>query len=133
MGNSAEQDIAAIARIRAVPTVLQVVVESTGLRFAAIARVTKTSWTACAVHDSIAFGLKVGDCLDVATTLCQEVRVCLAPIVIEHASKEPEYCGHPTPRLYGFESYIAVPILRRTGEYFGNLCALDPEPAKLRD
>lgn len=32
---------------------------------------------------------------------------------------------------YGIESYIAVPLVQRNGEYFGTLCALDPNPANL--
>ncbi|MDP9032559.1 MAG: sensor histidine kinase, partial [Pseudomonadota bacterium] len=44
-------DIATIGRISAVPAILQVVSEMTGLRFAAVARVTDDSWTACAVRD----------------------------------------------------------------------------------
>jgi signal transduction histidine kinase len=35
--------------------------------------------------------------------------------------------------LYGIESYIAVPISRRDGSYFGTLCALDPLPASLSE
>jgi signal transduction histidine kinase len=32
---------------------------------------------------------------------------------------------------YGIESYIAAPLLRSDGSYFGTLCALDPDPADL--
>jgi signal transduction histidine kinase len=61
------------------------------------------------------------------------VRDCLAPIVIDKASEDARYSGHRTPKMYGFESYIAVPIFRSNGEYFGNLCGLDPRPARLSD
>jgi signal transduction histidine kinase len=128
-----EADIAAVARIGAVPTILRVVSEMTGLRLALVARVTQESWTACAVLDRMNFGLEVGGQLDVATTLCSQVRDTGRPVIIEHASQEPEFCGHPTPKMYGFESYIAVPIFRSGGEYFGNVCALDSAPAVLRD
>lgn len=130
---SIEADIAAVGRIGAVPTILKVVSEVTGLRLALIARVTNDDWTACAVLDRMNFGLDVGGQLAVATTLCSEVRDSHEPIVIEHASMEPTFCAHPTPKLYGFESYIAVPIFRGNGLYFGNLCALDSAPATLRD
>ena len=40
-------DIATINRISAVPAMLQVIAEMTGMRFAAVARVTQTTWTAC--------------------------------------------------------------------------------------
>ncbi|WP_257462539.1 GAF domain-containing sensor histidine kinase [Archangium lipolyticum] len=133
MARSIESDVAAVSRLEAVPTILRVVTETTGLRFSVVARVTQGTWTACAVHDEIAFGLKAGDHLDVATTLCSEVRDSYTPIVINHASQDPHYCTHRTPKLYGFESYIAVPIFLKNGEYFGNVCALDPLPAKLEE
>jgi len=126
-------DVAAIARISTVPTILKVISETTGLRLALVARVTEGSWTACAVLDRMGFGLQVGGQLEVATTLCSEVRDTLEPVIIEHASREPGYCDHPVPKLYGFESYIATPIFRPNGEYFGNVCALDPAPRVLRD
>lgn len=46
--------------------------------------------------------------------------------MIEHASVDPRVEGHPAPLLYGVESYIAVPLRRRDGSYFGTLCTLDP-------
>src|SRR5215218_6663002 len=109
-----EADIAAIARISAVPTILKVISETTGLRLALVARVTEGAWTACAVLDRMEFGLSVGDNLDVATTLCSEVRATNQAIIIEHASAEPRFCEHPTPRMYGFESYISTPLYRPT-------------------
>lgn len=42
-----------------------------------------------------------------------------------------DYCDHPTPKMYGFESYISVPVYRPGGEFFGTLCALDPLPAAI--
>lgn len=128
-----DPDVAAVARIGAVPTILKVVSETTGLRLALVAKVTENAWTACAALDRMEFGLSAGDQLDVATTLCREVRATGEPVIIEHASQEPDFCGHPTPKLYGLESYIAVPIFRPDGAYFGNVCALDSRPARLRD
>ena len=126
-------EIRMVGRISAVPSILEIVTEMTGLRFAAVARVTESSWTACAVLDTVGFGLPAGGELDVTTTLCSEVRACRAPIVIDKASDDPRYRDHRTPKIYGFESYIAVPIFRSNGEYFGNLCALDPLPARVSD
>jgi sigma-B regulation protein RsbU (phosphoserine phosphatase) len=131
MKQSISKDVATIGRIGAVPSILEVVSETTGLRFVTIARVTDDSWTALAVLDKINFGLKVGGDLDVATTLCSEVRDSRKPVIIDKASTDAQYCAHRTPQMYGFESYIAVPIFKVNGEYFGNLCALDPLPAEL--
>jgi len=95
-----------------VPTTLRVFCETIGMGFAAVARVTDASWTACAVQDNIRFGLCAGGELDVDTTLSKEVRQARAPIVIERASTDPVYRGHHTPRLYGIESYLSVSIVR---------------------
>ncbi|WP_027134066.1 GAF domain-containing sensor histidine kinase [Geminicoccus roseus] len=133
MNSAIAADIAKIGRLSAVPSILEIVSAMTGLRFAAVARVTDDSWTACAVLDKVGFGLKVGGELEVTTTLCHEIRSARTPIVIEQVSDDSLYCGHHTPRIYGFESYISVPIIRRNGEMFGTICALDPLPARLRD
>jgi signal transduction histidine kinase len=123
--------VALVSRLEAVPTILMVITEITGLRLSLVARVTQNSWTACAMSDEMQFGLAPGDHLEVATTLCSEVRDSLQPIVISHVSADPKYRDHPTPKLYRFQSYIAVPIFRKSGEYFGNVCALDAEPRAL--
>ncbi len=122
------RDVEAIGRISAVPTILRVIAETTGLRFCAVARVTQDQWVACAVHDHLGFGLAPGGTLDVATTLCAEVRDTRATVVMDHASTDSKYCNHQTPKLYGFESYISVPIFLVNGDYFGTVCALDPLP-----
>ncbi|RWU22488.1 histidine kinase [Pseudomonas alkylphenolica] len=125
-------DIAIIGRINAVPAILQVICESTGMRFAAVARVTDNSWTTCAVLDTLGFGLAVGDELDLNTTLCHEIRGTHQTIVIDKASEDALYCNHHTPRIYKFESYISVPVFRTDGSFFGTICALDPLPAALK-
>jgi signal transduction histidine kinase len=127
------RDIAAINRIEAVPTILRAVTHTTGMRFAAVARVTDSRWIACAVHDGVDFGLRPGDELALQTTICNEIRQSGKPVVFGHASTHPLFAAHPTPVLYGFESYISVPIVRRDGSFFGTLCALDPLPARLDD
>jgi hypothetical protein len=57
----------------------------------------------------------------------------LRPVAIDHASLDDQYKDHPTPRIYKIESYISVPIVLPDGRYFGNLCAIDPEPAQVSD
>lgn len=121
-------DIQAVQSISAVPTILETVAAITGFRFVCVARVTEDSWTACAVLDQLDFGLKVGGGLDVTTTLCEEVRETQRTIVIDHVSEDETYKDHHTPKIYGFESYFSVPLLRADGQYFGTLCGLDPLP-----
>lgn len=126
-------DIARIARISVVPSLLRIVCDNSGMRFAAVARVTDGTWTACAVQDDLQFGLAPGGQLDVHTTLCKEARSARQTVVFDHASQDPTYCKHHTPRIYNIESYISAPIVRANGEYFGNLCAIDPEPHPVSD
>jgi signal transduction histidine kinase len=122
------RDIAAVAGIDAVSNILDVVCRITGMGFAAVARVTETHWTACAVRDEIGFGLPVGGELPLKTTLCDEIRDSREPIVFDDALADPTYRDHHTPVTYGLRSYISFPIIRANGEMFGTLCAIDPNP-----
>jgi signal transduction histidine kinase len=126
-----QREVAAIAALDAVPTILEVVCRTTGMGFAAVARVTEDRWIACALRDEIDFGLKPGGELKVATTICNEIRESREPVVIDHVAADEAFCSHPTPAMYGFQSYISVPIRRASGEFFGTLCAIDPRPMKL--
>src|ERR1700757_1739630 len=130
---SLARDLGAVARISAVPSILRMICDETGMGFAAVARVTDTSWTACAVQDNVGFGLKPGGQLELQTTLCFESRAARAPIIIDKFSEDPTYRGHHTPAIYGLESYISVPIILPNGEYFGNLCAIDARPAQVSE
>jgi hypothetical protein len=85
------------------------------------------------VHDRIDFQSEAGGQLDVHSTLCKEVREAQHPVLIDQASLDPVYCDHHTPQLYKIESYVSVPIVLSNGEYFGNLCAIDPRPAKVKE
>jgi signal transduction histidine kinase len=125
--------LTAVASGDAISELLKALCEITGLRLSVVAHVTADSWVACAVHDEMQFGMAPGQRLDVNATFCREVRQSRLPIVIDHASADPTYSSHPLPKLYGFESYISVPIVLANGDYFGSLCALDPRPAVLSD
>jgi signal transduction histidine kinase len=125
------RDLAAIAGIDAAPMILDIICRTTGMGFAAVARVTETRWIACAVRDDIAFGLKPGGELELRTTICDEIRGSGRAVIIDHVAEDPHFRNHHTPRTYGFESYISMPIMRPNGEFFGTLCAIDPRPARL--
>lgn len=120
-----------IQAIGAIGQILETVAMITGLGFVAVAHVTDHSWTTCAVLDKLGFGLKVGDGLDVSTTLCDEVRTSASTIVIDDVGESAQYRDHHTPRIYGFQSYFSIPVFRPDGTYFGTLCGLDPAPAAL--
>ena len=57
----------------------------------------------------------------------------VVPLLINNASNDSRFSEHPGFLLHGIESYIAVPLHRTDGSYFGTLCALDPLPANLSE
>jgi len=134
MDNSPEvlqSDIVSIQKIPIISTILDVICRTTGMRFVAVARVTEDKWITCSVLDKINFGLNPGDELKVETTICHEIRQSGKAVIVDHVNENKLFCHHPTPKLYGFQSYISVPIIRKDGSFFGTLCAIDPIPAKL--
>lgn len=133
MTNDYQKDIAAVQRIPAVPTILEIVCQSTGMGFAAVARVTEDRWIACEVLDNVSFGLAAGGELQVETTLCHEIRQHRQVVAIDNVAQDIVYSNHHTPRIYGLQSYISVPIVLPDGRFFGTLCAIHTEPASLNN
>jgi len=123
--------VAIVGRIDTIPTLLQVLCETTGMGFAAVARVTGSTWTACAVQGDIQWSITPGCRLALDEGLCDESRRTHIPIVIAHASVDERYPEHPLLERDGVGSYCSVPIMLGNGRYFGNLCALDPKPVML--
>jgi signal transduction histidine kinase len=132
MAQDFQADLEHVSRIEAVPTILEVVCRTTGMGFAAVARVTEDCWIACSVLDEIDFGLKPGGELKVETTICHEIRQSREAVVINNVAEDDTWCKHATPAMYGFQSYISVPIILADGSFFGTLCAIDPRPARLK-
>ena len=133
MPHEFQADIDAIASIPAVPHILEVICRTTGMRFAAVARVTDDRWVCCASRDDVAFGLVPGSELWVETTICDEIRSSRSAVAIDHVAEDPAFRDHPTPAMYGFQSYISVPIVLADGRFFGTLCSIDPHPNTLNN
>ena len=123
-----QDDLERIWQIPVVNTMLDVICKTTGMGFAVLARVTDKTWLACAVRDNIQFGLEPGQELQIDTTICQDILHNGKSVIIDEVGKDLIYKDHHTPVLYGFESYISVPIIRKDGSFFGTLCAIDPKP-----
>lgn len=128
---SVDASIEAIQKLPIVSTILATVCQVTGMRFAAVARVTDERWTACAVADHLGFGLEAGGDLALTSTICDEIREHRQPVVFGSASQHPIFSTHHTPRIYGLESYVSVPIFTEGNRFFGTLCAIDSEPRDL--
>ncbi|PWS32683.1 GAF domain-containing sensor histidine kinase [Pedobacter paludis] len=127
-----QHDIESIAKIPIISNILNAVCRITGMGFSAVARVTDLHWIACATNDEIGFGLGPGDELKLETTICHEIRQHRNAVVIDHVSEDSDWKNHHTPKIYGLESYISVPIILSNGDFFGTLCAIDPNPANIK-
>jgi GAF domain-containing protein len=123
MAQDLQNDIESVSRIEAVPTILEVVRRTTGMRFVAVARVTEDRWIACSVLDEIDFGLRPGGELPVEMTICNEIRQSREPVLIDNVAEDDIWCKHATPQMYGFQSYISLPIILADSSFFA-LCAL---------
>lgn len=124
-------DVEKIQRMTVVPVILELICKVTGMGFAAVARVTPQQWLACQVRDEIKFGLLPGGELKVDTTICHEIRQSGEGVIIDNVDEDQFYCNHHTPLMYGFKSYISIPIKKDDGVFWGTLCAIDPRPALL--
>lgn len=131
MQHDFQSDIDLIQSIPAVHSILDVVCRTTGMGFAAVARVTEDRWVACSTRDDIGFGLAPGGELKVQTTICHEIQDHREPVVIDNVAEDELYRGHATPALYGLQSYVSFPIILADGRFFGTLCAIDAKPRKL--
>jgi len=120
--------IAEIGDDEALRAVLTELRKITGMRFAAIAYVSEDRWITSAVQDDLGLGLSPGDELDIGMTLCNEVRRQSCEILIDNVD-DRDWASHPVPKLYGFRSYLSLPVLLGTA-MFGTLCALDREPRR---
>lgn len=115
----------------AIRTILEEVAAITGMGFVAVARVTEARWIACQVLDQIDFGMSPGDELRISTTICNDIRQSGKTVVIDNVADQPKWLTHPAPALYGFKSYVSLPIILDDGSFYGTLCAIDPQPRKL--
>jgi GAF domain-containing protein len=118
--DTVESSVEAIQSIDAVPSILDVVCMTTGMGFAAVARVTEERWIACSVKDNVAFGLKPGGELKLETTICHEIRQHRQAVVIDNVAEDPLYASHHTPAMYGLQSYISIPIVLPDGRFSGH-------------
>lgn len=131
MTENIQADVDTVLHIPLIDTLLDVVCQTTGLGFAAVARVTGKQWIACAVKDNIGLGLLPGAELQLNATFGGDMLQNRQSVIIDDLTAEPHYRDHPLPARYGFRSYISVPILKKDGEFFGTLLAFGLQPARL--
>ncbi|WP_420328797.1 sensor histidine kinase [Mameliella sp.] len=127
-----QSDIEILANNDLVGTILETVMMATGMRFAAVARVTTDRWVACRTVDETQFGLQSGDEIDIRSTFCQSVRDTAQKVLFNDSATDEVYANHPIALKFGIASYASLPIYRSDGSFFGTLCAIDREPRDIK-
>lgn len=127
-----QADIEILANSELVGTILETVMLATGMRFAAVARVTANRWVACRTVDETQFGLKSGDEIEIRSTFCQSVRDTAQKVLFNNSATDEVYANHPIALKFGISSYASLPIYRSDGSFFGTLCAIDREPRDVK-
>ncbi|MGP6089296.1 GAF domain-containing sensor histidine kinase [Antarctobacter jejuensis] len=127
-----QSDIEILANSDLVGTILETVMLATGMRFAAVARVTADRWVACRTVDETQFGLKSGDEIEIRSTFCQSVRDTAQKVLFNDSATDEVYANHPIALKFGIASYASLPIYRSDGSFFGTLCAIDREPRDVK-
>ena len=131
MQDELPQQMAALGDDEGIRHILAEICALTGMSFSALAYVSEDRWIACQVDDRIEFGLAPGDELEVRKTICDDIRRGGKAIMIDDTDNDRDWWNHPVPVLYGFHSYVSLPITLDDGAFFGTLCALDPSPSTL--
>ena len=126
MTDQAKAEALALTDDDVIRDILAQVCAMTDMGFAAVARVTQDRWIACQVLDKIEFGLEPGSELEIKKTICDEIRDSGTGVIIDDVDAEEPWRTHPVPIIYGFKSYISLPIRLPDGSFFGTLCAIDP-------
>src|SRR3546814_10149476 len=80
----------------AIRAILADVCSLTNMGFAAVARVTEDRWIACQVFDKIEFGLTPGGELEIATTICNEIREHGQAVVFDDDTVDPAWRSEET-------------------------------------
>lgn len=127
-----QAEIEVLSNSQLVGTILETVMMATGMRFAAVARVTRDRWVACRTVDETNFGLKAGDEIEIRSTFCQTVRDSHEAVIFNDVATDVTYGNHPIALKFGIASYASFPIYRGDGSFFGTLCVIDRDAREVR-
>lgn len=128
MAHAVDHDIHAVQSLTAVPTIMQVIAHTTGLRWICVSRVTQDAWTMCAVRDELDFGLAPGDEIAIADTFCDQVRRTDTAVVIDAVSNDPLYHAHPIPKNLVSKAISRYRSTARTANFSARCADWTPGP-----
>lgn len=124
-------EVGCISKIVAVDNILEVICQTTNMRFAAVCHLTAANLTVCAVKDLAGCGIGIGESFKLNVG-CADASWVRKTIISGDVVGDGLVKKGSSSCIGDFRSYISVPILLKDGRVFGNLCAFDPLPMKLK-
>jgi len=115
-------DFAAASR-----AVLEYLQEHVPLALWMVTRTDGVHWVVLNAADR-GYGVKVGDMLPYAQSLCAQRVECNAPSIAPDVDAIPAYRDAPARKRGPIGAYISYPLQREGGGLFGTLCAVHPQP-----
>ena len=100
----------ALGRDERLHAILRDICDTTGMRFAAVARITEQRWIACQVEDRIELGLDPATSSRSTRPLVMRIRESGEAVVIDDTSDDIKWSRHPVPVIYRFKSYCSFPV-----------------------
>ena len=92
-----------------------------------VSRADNEDWVVLTAEDH-AYGVKEGDVFRWADTFCSRMVRGDGPRVAPRAVDVPAYADLPFTRHLPIGAYVGVPLVDGTGQLFGTLCGLNPQP-----
>ena len=131
MSISEETTVSAMSFDEASAAVVSFLKTAVPMGFWSVTRIDEGRQTYLTVEDD-AYGLGVGDGVDMADSLCQHVLSGAAPQIAPEAMAVPEYASAEAAQRLDIGAYVGIPIRAGDGSLFGTLCGLDPTPQSAR-
>lgn len=128
-----EEECAKLQRIELLTDLLRLVRDTSQLDGALVARVTAREWLCCSLSKSDELPLSVGERLMVEGSASVDMKVSRSPIADRADNPEVNHRPHPLRRRFPRGVLLAAPIVLPSGEFYGELCAVDSQPKPSSD
>lgn len=111
----------------AADSVVQVLQARLGFQLWMVTRTEGDDWIVLAAQDR-GYGVEPGQVFRWRDSYCSRMVKGEGPNIAPDASKVAAYIDAPINGQIPIGAYIGLPLVRANGDFFGTLCAVDPEP-----
>ncbi len=98
-----------------------------GFKLWMVTRKQNENWIVLNAKDE-AYSVKPQDVFEWTSSFCSRMVEGLGPCIAPDSDQIPAYTEAPIGQQVSIRAYIGVPLILESGELFGTLCAIDPEP-----